>query len=502
MAEKLRDTLASLRATFDSGKTRSLDWRLSQLASLRQGLLEWREMFAEAAAADMGRPAFETVNVEVAPMDGELLKLMRELPRFASPLSVSTPLTLAPGTTSRAAEPKGVVLVISPWNFAIALAIAPLAAALGAGCCVLVKPSEKSPRCSALVARFCETWLDPSAVAVEQGGADVARQLLRLKFDHICYTGGCATAKEVYQAAAANLTPCTLELGGKNAAYVHSDVDVPCTARRLLHGAMVNAGQFCCGVDVAYVHTEVLPELLMAIEATLAEWYGDEPQRSPSFGRIVSSEAAARLGGLISTAGGELIVGGVVDEADRYVSPTVILNPDAAAEITRVETFGPILCVVRVPSADAAVELQRGLPKPLCKYCFAREGAVAEGYMRRVVAGMGCINDTMMQAANPEVPFGGVGESGFGAYHGVRGLLEFSHVCGTLHQPLSSLLDPYFRYPPYTPHKARMLAAVLSFQPPTWARILARLAKPLLYALLLALSYRLGRRSRPAIGMH
>ena len=503
-ADAIPATVAALRSAFDSGRTRSLSWRLDQLAKLRAALRAYRPRLIEATHLDMGRPEFECVNIEIAPLDGEIALLERELPAFVEPEHCSTPLTLAPASTTRTSEPKGVVLILTPWNFPFALSIGPLACAIAAGNAALVKPSEKAPRCSALLAELIRSTLDPAAVAIVEGGPQVGQRLLGQKYDHIFYTGSGEVAKSVYAAAAKHLTPCTLELGGKNAAYVHSDVEVPTTARRLLHGSMVNCGQFCCGVDIAYVHRGVSSELIGAIKALLLEWYGDDPRSSPSFGRVISPQSAWRMQRLLESCGGEVVCGGHVDVDARYVAPTIVLNPMMGSPLRADETFGPILCLVEVSHVDEAIALQRSLPTPLCKYVFARDGSVATDYMARVAGGMGCINDTMFQAANPEVPFGGFGASGFGAYHGMRGVRELSHCCGTLHQPLLAVLDPPFRYPPYTASKVNLLAFVLRYPGSPLAAWLAKagkLVRPLLVALLVLLAYRIGRRRGAAAAL-
>ena len=245
--------LRALRATFDSGITLPLERRLKQLTALRNVVAAWKEKIVAAVALDMGRPEFETTNIELAPLDGDIAIIQRDLPSFVRPEDVSTPLTLFPATTTRTPQPKGVVLILAPWNFPVRLSLLPLAAALAAGNVALVKPSEKAPNCAALVRDLIHTFLDAEAIAVVEGDGKVAASLLEHKFDHIFYTGSESAGRQVYAAAARHLTPVTLELGGKNACYVHSDVDIEVTARRLLHGALVNCGQMCLGLDLAYV---------------------------------------------------------------------------------------------------------------------------------------------------------------------------------------------------------------------------------------------------------
>ena len=385
------------------------------------------------------------------------------------------------------------MLILAPWNFPIRLALLPLAAALAAGNVALVKPSEKAPNCAALVRDLIHTFLDAEAIAVVEGDGKVAASLLEHKFDHIFYTGSESAGRQVYAAAARHLTPVTLELGGKNACYVHSDVDIEVTARRLLHGALVNCGQMCLGLDLAYVHTSVLRPLIAALKTTLKEWYGDNPRESKSLGRLITSQHTWRLQRMLELSGAEIIVGGDVDVDSKYFAPTIVLEPLRDSALRREESFGPFLVLVVVQDMDEAIRAQRNVPTPLCKYVFANDGKVAKDYMARVKGGMGCINDTMFHAANPEVPFGGLGQSGFGAYHGMRGVIELSHICGTLHQPLSSLMDPPFRYPPYTDFKMRILAFVLRYPGSDLESLVESLKKrlwPLLKALLLFTVYR------------
>ena len=427
-------------------------------------------------------------------MHGDIAAILAELPALVAEQTLPTPMTLAPATSNASYEPKGVVLVLSPWNFPFSLSLGAVNAALAAGNCVVLKPSDHAPTCSALLAKLLPKYIDPDALAVVEGDASVARALLDHRFDHVFFTGGAAIGRVVYQAAAAHLTPCTLELGGSNVAYVHDDIDVHLAARRLLHGALTNAGQFCCGLDTALVHRSTLEPLLAALKATLIAWYGDDPKASSSLGRIVNTRHASRIKALLepSSHGGTFVAGGEVDVGARYVAPTIVLSPRAGSTLLEDETFAPILCIVPVDGVADAIAFSAERPTALCKYVFARSKAVADEYLRNVRAGMACVNDCMFQGGNPAVPFGGLGASGFGAYHGIQGVKLLSHYCGVLRQPSSSLLDPPFRYPPYTPMKTRLLAFVLSHQPPGWATSLAAGVRSLAYPALVAASFWLG----------
>ena len=436
-----------LRAAFRSGRTRSLSWRREQLKRLVKLLRENEERILAALKADMGKPAVEAYAGEVGLLVAELRHMLDRLPKWLAPEKVSTPLHSQLGKSLIYREPLGVVLVIAPWNYPLQLALLPLAGAVAAGNCVLLKPSEISAHTSALLMELVPRYLDPDCLAVVEGGVPETTALLEQKFDHVFFTGSTPVGRVVYQAAARHLTPVTLELGGKSPCIVDRDVDLEVAARRIVWGKFFNAGQTCVAPDYVLVERSTEGPLLERIKATLTEFYGADPRTSPDYARIVSDRHFQRLLGLI---GAEEVVTGGKEQADagqRYIPPTVLRQVSPEAKVMGEEIFGPVLPVLTVPDLEAAIEFVNERPKPLALYVFSRDKARAQRVLDCTSSGGACVNDIMSHLAVPDLPFGGVGESGIGAYHGRDSVDTFSHRKSVLHR--STLLDVRLRYPPY-----------------------------------------------------
>ena len=436
-----------LRAAFRSGRTRPMAWRREQLKRLVKLLRENEERVLEALKADMGKPVVEAYAGEVGLLVAELRHMLDRLSKWLAPEKVSTPLHSQLGKSVIYREPLGVVLVISPWNYPVQLALLPLAGALAAGNCVLLKPSEIASHTSRLLVELVPRYLDPECVAVVEGGVPETTRLLEQRFDHVFFTGSTAVGRVVYEAAAKHLTPVTLELGGKSPCLVDRDVDLEVAARRIVWGKFFNAGQTCVAPDYVLVERSTEGPFLERIKATLAEFYGQDPRHSPDFARIVSDRHFQRLLGLI---GDEQVVTGGKAQADagtRYIPPTVLREVSPESKVMSEEIFGPILPVLTVPDVEAAVEFVNERPKPLALYVFTRDKERAQRVLETTSSGGACVNDIMSHLAVPDLPFGGVGESGIGAYHGRDSVETFSHRKSVLHR--STLLDVRLRYPPY-----------------------------------------------------
>ncbi len=449
-----------VRAAFDRGETRPLEWRHRMLAGLLRLLHDGEAELLRALHQDLGKPATEGWATDIGTTRGEIRHLDKQLGRWAAPRRVRLPITSWPGRGYVQPEPLGTALVIAPWNYPIQLLIGPLAAALGAGNAAVVKPSELAPATSAALARLVPRHLDTDAVAVVEGGADTATALLAERFDHIFFTGSTRIGRVVMEAAARHLTPVTLELGGKSPAIVDRTADIAVAARRIAWGRFLNAGQTCVAPDYVLVDSSVHDRFIDCLVSAIHEFYGDDPRSSTSYGRIVNDTHMTRLEGLLHHPGaGRVVTGGVTDRDHRYLAPTVLEGPDPDAPIMQEEIFGPLLPVISVTSTADAVAFVRERPKPLALYLFAEDPGVVDDVIQTTSAGGMCINHTLLHISVPDLPFGGVGPSGMGRYHGQAGFETFSNLKSVLHR--RSRPDPRLLYPPYSRLKERLVRRAL-----------------------------------------
>lgn len=449
--------MAGVRRTFDTRVTRPLSWRKRQLERMIAMLEENEAELSEALAIDLGKPAVEGFVTDIAFVIGEVKLMLKNLRRWNRPERVRTPIVALPATSKRIPEPLGVVLVIAPWNYPIQLLLVPAAGAIAAGNAVVMKPSEVSSATSQVLARLVPKYLDPSAVVLVEGGVPETTALLAQRFDHIFYTGNGTVGRVVMRAAAEHLTPVTLELGGKSPTIVHSSADLDVAARRIAWGKWLNAGQTCVAPDYVLVEKSVETALVDRIRRVIGEFYGDDPKSSGSYGRIVSERHFDRLSGLM--AGGRVIVGGDTDRTDRYIAPTVLSDVDFESSLMNEEIFGPLLPIVPVNSIRDAITFVTSRPHPLALYVFAEKRSVIDEVLAHTTAGGVTVNGTLMHLTSPHLPFGGVGESGMGAYHGETGVRIFQHRKPVLSR--STRVDPSLAYPPYTDRKAKIFRKVL-----------------------------------------
>ncbi|MER3452797.1 MAG: aldehyde dehydrogenase family protein [Acidimicrobiia bacterium] len=450
------ELVSGLRATFASGLTRPLAWRLEQLDAIVRLLRERETELLDALHADLGKPPIEGWASDIGFVVSQVHHMRRNLSRWLAQERVFLPLKLRPGQARVVREPLGVVLVIAPWNYPVHLLLLPMAGAIAAGNCVVGKPSEVTPTVSATLARLVPEYLDARAVAVVEGGVPETTTLLEERFDHIFYTGNGRVGRVVMAAAARHLTPVTLELGGKSPAIVHASADLASAARRIAWGKFLNAGQTCVAPDYVLVEESVERPLLRELVEAVRHFYGPEPAESPDFARIVSDAHVARLRRLLLAGGyDEIVTGGRIEPAERYVAPTLLrgVSPDAA--VMAEEIFGPILPVLTVRDLAEAVQFVRGRERPLALYVFARDRAAIERVVAEVPAGGVCVNATVLHLSVPDLPFGGVGESGMGVYHGRYSIDTFSHRKSVFERPPRP--DPAVMYPPYRRWKAALL---------------------------------------------
>ncbi len=428
--------------------------RIERLRRLRQAVEARRGAIITAIHADLRRPPFESETSECQHVLQEIDFAIRHLPRWVRPRRVGGPLLFTRTASSLFAEPKGTVLILAPWNYPFALILNPLVAAIAAGNCAIVKPSEHAPATAELLRALIADTFDPEEVTVVLGGPETAATLVSLPFDHIFFTGSSEVGRKVMAAAARHLTTVTLELGGKTPAIVDRSADVLGAARDIAWGKFFNAGQTCLAPDYALVHDEMHDRFVAALGAAVSRFYGDgaETRRaSPDLGRIVDDAHWERLVGLIRDAvasGARLVLGGDSDAETRYVAPTVLTDVSRTMRVMREEIFGPVLPVVRFSDTTEGLALTRTNGRPLGAYVFARDRHAADRWVREVLAGGTVVNNALLHYANPRLPFGGVGSSGMGSYHGYYGFLTMSHVRPVVRQGrpvLSRLLHPPYR---------------------------------------------------------
>lgn len=456
---RIDEQLARVRRGFADGVVRSIGERRTQLRQLRRLLVEREDELTTALRTDLGKSAFEAYSTEIGFTINEIDLALDELDDWTAPQRTKLPMHLKPGSAQIVPEPLGTVLIIAPWNYPLQLLLAPLVPALAAGNTVVLKPSEIAPATADAVARLLPTYLDARVVQVVTGGVPETTKLLEEPFDHIFYTGNGTVGKIVMRAAAEHLTPVTLELGGKSPAIVAADARIDVAARRIAWGKFINAGQTCVAPDYVLVEHSVASQLLAALGEAVSAFYGSDPAESQDYGRIVSDRHFERLTELLDADRGTVAIGGRSDRATRYLAPTVVTDVDVDGPLMSDEIFGPILPVIPVASVEAAVEFVRERPKPLALYIFSERDATVERVIARTSSGGVTVNHTLLHLAVPDFPFGGVGPSGMGRYHGRYGFEVFSHAKPVLHRGTKP--DPGIAYPPYGGMKEKVLRKLL-----------------------------------------
>ena len=439
----ISNLLNKQRKFFATGKTKNIDFRIEQLKGLKQAVSDYQNKIVAAVKADLNRAEFEAYfELTFFP---EINDGIKKLKSWAKPRRVSTPIEQFPAGAKIYQEPLGVVLIIGAWNYPFQLVIHPLLGAIAAGNCAIIKPSEIAVNTSEVVADLIAHTFDSSYIAAVTGGVEKSQQLLAEKFDHIFFTGGTRVGKIVMEAAAKNLTPVTLELGGKSPCIIDDCIQLEYTAKRITWGKFINAGQTCVAPDYLLVNKSVKSDLLEKIKQSIDKFYGKNPANSPDYGRIINEKQFNRLNHLLEE--GKIFIGGETKSEELYISPTVIEGVNWDSGIMEEEIFGPILPVLEYENLDEAIALVNSRPKPLSLYFFSRNKQKQKQVLREISSGNVCINDTVMQFAVPSLPFGGVGNSGIGSYHGKASFDTFSHYKSVLNKGL--WFDLKFRYAPY-----------------------------------------------------
>lgn len=442
--EDIKDIVAAQRAFFRGHATRSVEFRLEMLKRLRASIVKYERELAEALYNDLHKSYEEAYLTEISIVLAEIDNFLKHLKGWAAPSKKSTPLKMFPSHSEILTEPLGVSLIIAPWNYPVQLLLNPLVGAIGAGCTAVLKPSPYVPNVAEVLGRLIAETFDPEYVAVVQGHREVNSALLRERYDIIFFTGSPDLGRVVMRAAAENLTPVVLELGGKSPVVVDKSADIKLAAKRIAWGKTLNAGQTCIAPDYLLIHKDVKAEFVVAFRHAIAELHGEDVHKSEHYVRMVSDRAFERVVSYLDC--GDVVAGGLTSAEDRYIEPTLLDNVSADSAVMREEIFGPVLPMMEIGDVEEAINFILDREKPLAMYVFAEEG-VARRVFDHTSSGGGCINDTIMHIANEHLPFGGVGNSGMGRYHGRDSLYAFSHRRSVVTTP--TWIDLPFRYMPY-----------------------------------------------------
>ncbi|MDF2946634.1 MAG: aldehyde dehydrogenase [Bacillales bacterium] len=437
--------LSAQKNYFNSGVTRTYDFRIKMLKKLKDSIVKHEAEIFSALKLDLNKGELETYTTEIGILYEEINFVIKRLARFMRPKKVKTALTHMGSSSKIIYEPFGVCLIIAPWNYPFQLALSPLVGAIAAGNTAVIKPSELTPNVSRLINKLISESFPEEYITVVEGAVDVSTELLKQPFDKIFFTGSVPVGKIVMEAAAKHLTPITLELGGKSPCIVHKDADLNLAAKRIVFGKFTNAGQTCVAPDYLYIHKDIKETFLEKVKTVIKDFYSSNPIENKDYVRIVSKRHFDRLTQFLHD--GDIIIGGDTKEELLKIEPTVITNVNWDMPIMSDEIFGPLLPILEFDDIKEIVATIVTKPKPLALYLFTSDKEVEAFVTERISYGGGCINDTLMHVATPYLPFGGVGPSGLGSYHGEHSFLCFSHAKSVLMQ--TNLFDMSIKYPNY-----------------------------------------------------
>ncbi|CUX44868.1 aldehyde dehydrogenase [Clostridium sp. C105KSO13] len=444
----IKKTLQSQRSFFATGKTKDLAFRIRQLHRLRDSVLKHEDEILHALKSDLNKSAFEAYQTEVGIVLEEIKCALKHLAGWTRPKRKPTPIMHFPSTSYLYSEPYGCVLIMAPWNYPLQLTMTPLIGAIAAGNCVMIKPSEYSRHTSEIMEKIVKEIFPFSFVSVIKGDRDVNQTLLEEHFDYIFFTGSVTVGKVVMEAAAKHLTPVTLELGGKSPCIVDETADINLAAKRIVWGKLLNSGQTCVAPDYLLVHSSIKERLVCAIKKCIKVFYGDAPEMNPDYPKIINQKHFDRLLNLLHS--GHLTTGGQYNEDTLQIAPALLEHVSWNSAIMQEEIFGPLLPIMEFDRLEDAYSMINAHAKPLALYMFTTKRENADTALKTVSFGGGCINDTIIHLSNPNLPFGGVGDSGMGQYHGINSFLTFSHQKSIIRK--SNIVDIPFRYPPYKDH--------------------------------------------------
>jgi aldehyde dehydrogenase (NAD+) len=454
LATRIRETQSRQQRFFDSAQTYGYEFRRRQLERLRKAVVAHEDALLKALRQDLGKSDIEAYTSELALVKNEITFALKHLKRWMKPQKVGAPLVAGLSRSMIYPEPRGMTLIMSPWNYPVLLTLLPLVGALAAGNCMVVKASENAPATAQLLTSLLRETFDERHVSVFEGGIEMGQALLKAPWDFIFYTGGTQVGRNVAAAAAEHLTPCILELGGRSPCIITAQANLDVAVRRLVFGKFLNAGQSCVAPNHLYVESSVHERVLALLKHELLQRYGTNPQRCPDYSRVINERHYSRLVGYLDHEPGRIAFGGQRDEASRFLAPTLLDPIDESHPVMQEEIFGPILPILVYHDLDEVVSSLNTQPHPLALYMFSEKREEVDRIMKGVRFGGGCVNDTMIHLANPRLPFGGLRDSGLGAYRGYHSFQAFSHQKSVVHS--STLADPMIRYLPFTPLKKRL----------------------------------------------
>lgn len=435
------------KAFFNTQQTKDISFRKEQLKKLSKAIKSYESDILEALYTDLGKNKVEAYATEIGITLKSIKNARKELKNWTKTKNVDTPLYLFPTKSYIKKEPYGTVLIIAPFNYPFQLVFEPLIGAIAAGNTAIIKPSELTPNVARVIKRLINETFDANYIEVIEGGIEETQTLIHLPFDYVFFTGSENVGKIVYQAASENLVPVTLEMGGKSPVIVDETANIKVASERICFGKFTNAGQTCVAPDYILVHESVKDDLITALSKTLREFYGQNIQQSPDYGRIVNLKHYHRLTSLLNSAQMNIVFGGHSDEDERYIEPTLLDHVTNDSAIMQEEIFGPILPILTYQSLDEAIAFIHQRPKPLSLYLFSEDENATQRVIKELSFGGGAINDTLMQLANPKLPFGGVGASGMGRYHGKYSFDTFTHEKSYIFK--STRLESGVHLPPY-----------------------------------------------------
>lgn len=446
------------RTWFATGQSLDIDFRVTQLKKLRDLIARHEDEILAALNTDLGKSAFEGYATELGMALNPIDYAIKNTARWAKPKRVTTPLFHFIGSSHIHSDPYGVTLIISPWNYPFQLAVSPLSGAIAAGNTCVIKPSEVAPATSKILAKIINPNFDPGFLYVLEGGIEATTDLLKEKFDYIFFTGGTNIGRVVYEAAAKHLTPVTLELGGKSPCIVDKDINLGIAARRITWGKLINSGQTCVAPDYLYVHKDIKASLIEAIKKEIKGFYGDSPMDNDEYGKIINRRHFDRLRSYLGS--GKIVHGGNANENTLKMEPTIVENPSSDSPLLNEEIFGPILPVIEFGDVREVIGYVNARPKPLALYLFSNDSDFQDSILKNTSSGGVSINDTVMHMTGESMPFGGVGDSGMGGYHGEHSFDTFSHKKSVLKRTFWP--DAPLRYPPYNKVSLRSLKMLIS----------------------------------------
>lgn len=450
---KISNQIEKQRIFYQTGKTKSVEYRRKALIHLKFCLKEWEDKLMAALKADLGKSDFESYMSEIGMLHDELNYMIKNIEKLSSRKRVRTPLAQFQGISYRYPEPYGVVLVMSPWNYPLLLTLGPVVAALAAGNTVIIKPSEYAPHTSRVIYKMIKTSFPEKLLCVIEGGREVSKALLEQRFDSIFFTGGEAVGKIVLKKAARYMTPVTLELGGKSPCIIDDTANLKLAARRIVFGKFLNVGQTCVAPDYLLVEKSVKNELLLYIEAEIIRQYGTDPLANPDYGIIINEKHYQRLKKLLQS--GTAVIGGEAEDEKRRIAPTVLADISLNSPIMQEEIFGPLLPVITYEKRAECFQIIGQNPTPLALYLFTKSRSMKAAVLKNITFGGGCINDTIIHLASTHLGFGGVGTSGMGSYHGKYGFDTFTHYKSIVEK--MNWIDLPMRYQPYKKWKEKLV---------------------------------------------